>query len=118
MAAAGLDAGTLLVEETPYSISNGATAFARLMDAHPRPTAVLCGNDVLAAGAVTQARALGIDVPGDVSVTGFDDIELAAILTPALTTVHVPHREMGRRAAQMLLDMRAGPFRDAARARW
>ncbi|RXV66379.1 LacI family transcriptional regulator [Roseovarius sp. A46] len=108
MAAAGLDAGALLVEETPYSIANGATAFARLMDAHPPPTAVLCGNDVLAAGAVTQARALGIDVPGDVSVTGFDDIELAAILTPALTTVHVPHREMGRRAAQMLLDMRAG----------
>ena len=108
MAAAGLDANALRIEETPYSIANGAAAFARLMQARPRPTAVLCGNDVLAAGALTQARADGIAVPGEASITGFDDIELAAILTPALTTVHVPHREMGRRAAQVLLDMRAG----------
>ena len=108
MAAAGLDPALLRVEEVPYAITDGAAAFARLMAAELRPTAVLCGNDVLAAGAITQARADGFDVPGDVSVTGFDDIELAAILTPALTTVHVPHREMGRRAARMLLDMRAG----------
>jgi len=108
MAAAGLDPDALRIEETPYSIANGAAAFARLMQAGSRPTAVLCGNDVLAAGALTQARADGIAVPGEVSVTGFDDIELAAILTPRLTTVHVPHREMGARAAQVLLDMRAG----------
>ncbi|MFB9151190.1 LacI family DNA-binding transcriptional regulator [Roseovarius ramblicola] len=108
MAAAGRDKDALRIEETPYAIAGGAAAFARLMAVRPRPTAVLCGNDVLAAGALTQARADGIAVPGDVSITGFDDIELAAILTPALTTVHVPHREMGRRAAEVLLDMRAG----------
>ncbi|MDZ7708855.1 MAG: LacI family DNA-binding transcriptional regulator [Roseovarius sp.] len=123
MAAAGLDPAALRVEEVPYAIADGAAAFARLMATHPRPTAVLCGNDVLAAGAITQARADGLDVPGDVSVTGFDDIELAAILTPALTTVHVPHREMGRRAARMLLDMRAGgppppKLRLEARIKW
>jgi len=108
MAAAGLDPAALRIEETPYAIANGAAAFARLMQARPRPTAVLCGNDVLAAGAITEARAQGLDVPGAVSITGFDDIELAEILTPGLTTVHVPHREMGRRAARLLLDMRAG----------
>ena len=60
---------------------------------------------MLAAGALRQARLMGLDVPRDVSITGFDDIELARIVVPALTTVHVPHREMGRRAAQMLLGM-------------
>ena len=55
-----------------------------------------------------MAGKLGLRVPGDVSITGFDDIELAEIVTPALTTVHVPHREMGRHAARKLLALRAG----------
>ena len=104
---AGLDPGTIAVEESPYAIENGAQAFARLMQADPRPTAIMCGNDVLAAGAMRMAAKLGLRVPEDVSITGFDDIELADIVTPPLTTVHVPHREMGRRAAQKLLALRA-----------
>lgn len=108
MRANGMDADRLLVQETPYTIANGGQAFARLMQETPRPTAVMCANDVLAVGALTTARSMGIDVPGAVSITGFDDIEIAQIVTPALSTVHVPHREMGRRAAQMLLDMRSG----------
>jgi LacI family transcriptional regulator len=108
MRAQGLDAACLQVEEMAYSIENGAEAFRHLMARTPRPTAVLCGNDVFAAGALMAAREMGLSVPGDVSVTGFDDIELAGIVTPALTTVHVPHREMGRRAAQMLFALCAG----------
>nr|WP_247651319.1 LacI family DNA-binding transcriptional regulator [Roseovarius autotrophicus] len=108
MRARGLDTARLQVEEMAYSIENGAEAFRRLMARAPRPTAVLCGNDVFAAGALMAAREMGLSVPGDVSVTGFDDIELAGIVTPALTTVHVPHREMGRRAAQMLVALCAG----------
>lgn len=104
----GLDPATLAVEETNYSIEQGAEAFSRLMEGHPRPTAVLCGNDVFAAGALMQARKMGLRVPQDVSITGFDDIELAEIVMPALTTVHVPHREMGRRAARKLLSLSAG----------
>ncbi|RYG93117.1 LacI family DNA-binding transcriptional regulator [Loktanella sp. IMCC34160] len=104
----GLDPADLLIEETTYSIDNGAERFARLMDQTPRPTAVLCGNDVFAAGALMKARDLGLRVPQDVSITGFDDIDLAGIVTPGLTTVHVPHREMGRRAARRLLALRAG----------
>ncbi len=95
----------LMVIETPYEIENGAAAFGKLMAASPRPTAVMCGNDVLAVGALCRAREMGLNVPGDVSITGFDDIELAHIVTPALTTVHLPHREMGRKAAIELVKM-------------
>lgn len=104
----GLDPGTLRIVETHYSITHGAQAFEDLMTAEDPPTAVMCGNDVLAAGALLKARKLGLAVPGDVSITGFDDIEIAEILTPGLTTVHVPHREMGRRAAEMLVSLRNG----------
>lgn len=104
----GIPLSSLVVEETTYAIDTGAAAFARLMERTPRPTAVLCGNDVFATGALMKAREMGLRVPEDVSITGFDDIELAEIVTPALTTVHVPHREMGRRAAQKLLHLRAG----------
>lgn len=104
----GLDPAALRLIETPYAIANGASALKKLMESGDRPTAVLCGNDVLAAGALSMARKLGIDVPGDVSITGFDDIEIAEIVTPPLTTVHVPHREMGRGAARLLVALRNG----------
>ncbi len=101
----GLDPGALAIIETPYGIENGGAAFKTQMTLTPRPTAVMCGNDVLAVGALGMAQNLGLRVPQDVSITGFDDIELASIVSPALTTVHVPHREMGRCAARELVDM-------------
>lgn len=91
--------------ETIYDIDEGSAAFGQLMDAPIRPTAVFCGNDVLAAGALCKAKELGLDVPRDVSVIGFDDIELARVVHPPLTTVHVPHREMGRLAALALVNL-------------
>lgn len=100
----GLGPDNLTLIETEYGIETGAIAFEQLMQTAHRPTAVLCGNDVLAVGALGRARELGINVPGDVSITGFDDIQLAQVAYPRLTTVHVPHREMGKRAAQMLVD--------------
>ena len=102
---AGQDAEALRIVETAYETENGADAFETLMSQAPRPTAVICGNDVLAVGAIGRARDLGIDVPGAVSITGFDDIELARIVTPSLTTVRVPHRQMGAAAARTLIDM-------------
>ena len=103
MALAGLDSARLPVVEIPYSIENGATGFARVMARPDRPSLVICGNDVLAVGALQKAAEMGMDVPRDVSITGFDDIELATVVRPALTTVHVPHRDMGRSAARTLL---------------
>jgi len=101
----GLHPDTLSIIETPYEIENGANAFIQLMSLEKQPTVVMCGNDVLAVGALRQARDMGLDIPGEISITGFDDIELARIVTPALTTVHVPHREMGRKAAIELVEM-------------
>jgi LacI family transcriptional regulator len=64
---------------------------------------VICGSDVLAVGAMLQARKLGLRVPDDISITGFDDISLARVTTPSLTTVRVPQHSMGRKAAEVLL---------------
>lgn len=96
------------IEETDYGIAEGRAAFARLIERVPDMTLAICGNDVLAAGAMAEARARGIDVPASVSVTGFDDLALAAVLTPALTTVRVPHRAMGEAAAETLLALVEG----------
>jgi LacI family transcriptional regulator len=101
----GISADTLPVIETAYEVERGASAFDALMALQVRPTAIICGNDVLAVGALRRAADIGLAVPGEISITGFDDIELARIVVPALTTVHVPHRDMGREAARRLVDM-------------
>ena len=108
MADYGVSPELMTLTEVPYGIEEGGAAFRDLMQAKDRPTVVICGNDVLAAGALCQAIQMGLRVPQDVSITGFDDIELATVLTPEITTVHVPHREMGRQAAKHLIAMVAG----------
>lgn len=101
----GLPPSRLQVIETDYGIEEGGSAFAELFSGHEAPSVVMCGNDVLAVGAMLEARRLGLEVPQDVSITGFDDIELARTALPALTTVHVPHRKMGSLAATELVRM-------------
>ena len=76
----------------------------RLMARSDRPTAVVCGNDVLAIGAVLGARDAGLHVPGAVSVAGFDDLPLAGEFAPALTTMRVPAEAMGEQAASYLIN--------------
>lgn len=102
---AGQSTDTLRIIETTYETDSGGRAFEALMSGDNPPTVVICGNDVLGVGAIARARELGIDVPGQVSITGFDDLELARIVTPSLTTVRVPHRQMGQAAADILIDM-------------
>lgn len=108
MSKAGLAPDDLDVIQAAYTLADGQRAFAEMMDRKPDATAVICGNDVLAVGAILEARARGIQVPEDLSITGFDDLDIAEVIAPSLTTVHVPHRRMGEAAAQMLLDIRAG----------
>ncbi|MEM6385549.1 MAG: LacI family DNA-binding transcriptional regulator [Pseudomonadota bacterium] len=96
------------VIETAYGVAEGALAFDQLMLDAPRTTLVLCGNDVLAAGAMREAQARRLHVPDDISIAGFDDLGLARLVDPALSTVRVPHRKMGEAAARALLQHVAG----------
>jgi LacI family transcriptional regulator len=74
----------------------------------PMPTAVVCGNDVLALGAHIEAAALGIPVPRDLSIVGIDDLEFASHLSPPLTTLSGPATEMGRLAARQIMSRLIG----------
>lgn len=88
--------------ELPYSVRRGRERFRQLWA--ERPTAVLCGNDIIALGALFEAQAMGLRIPDDLSITGFDDLPLAAEVTPPLTTVDVPAEAMGAAAATALID--------------
>ena len=101
-----LPAGRLV--ERPYGIAAARDGFRELMLARPAPTAILCGNDVLAFGALLEAQRAGIAVPKALSIVGFDDLELANQLQPGLTTVRVPTDAMWRTAAERLLSALRG----------
>lgn len=105
LAEAGVDLPDAAIVQRPYSIEAGAQGFVELMAVRPAITAVICGNDVLALGAIREARAMEFDIPGDVSITGFDDMPMARVVTPELTTVHFPMAEVGYNAGQLLLGM-------------
>lgn len=105
---AGIEAASIPVLEIEYGIENGAQAFREILAGHPETTAVVCGSDVLGIGALRAAKEMGLSVPKDISITGFDDVELAAIPEPGLTTVSVPDRQMGRLAAESLIGMLDG----------
>ena len=85
------------------SIDGGADAFRRAWAVGHRPTGVLAMSDVMAIGAMSAARDIGVLVPRDLSIIGFDDIDVAAHVEPPLTTVHQPTREKGAEAARLLL---------------
>jgi LacI family transcriptional regulator len=86
---------------------HGYSAMRSILRRSPRPTAVICMNDRLAFGVYHALADAGLSVPADVSVVAFDDDPIAAWLRPGLTTVALPHEQMGRRAIELLLDERA-----------
>jgi DNA-binding LacI/PurR family transcriptional regulator len=88
----------------PNTPDTGRAALPRVLTAHPRPTGVLCITDQIALGALRGAADVGLRVPDDLSIVGFDDIPAAAGGIPALTTVHQPLLDKGRLAAEMLAD--------------
>ncbi len=93
---AGLDADERLVIHTAFSREGGALGVDTLLSGDAPFTAVACANDLLALGALGRLASLGIAVPGDVSVAGFDDIAVASMTAPGLSTVQLPLRELGR----------------------
>ena len=104
LALAGLALEPGLLVERPYELGEASEGLRSLMSTVPPPTAVVCGNDVLAMGALLEAQRLGLAVPGELSVIGFDDLELARHLVPPLTTLHVPTEAMWITAAERLID--------------
>lgn len=92
---------------------DGFEAGNELMELPNPPTAILASNDVMAFGVMEAARERGKKIPDDISIIGFDDIKQAAHVHPPLTTIRQPLEEMGRRAAQMLLEIIENPERVA-----
>lgn len=107
-AVAAADGVTMRTEAGDLSVEAALRAATRALSSEPRPTAVICDDDLLAAGACKAARRLGLRVPEDVSVTGFDDLSLATALEPELTTVRLPAEEVGAEGMRALLDVLAG----------
>lgn len=87
-----------------YTREAGRAAMRALLAQHERPEAVVCCNDLVALGAYDVLRELGIRVPQDISITGHNDMPLVDMVNPPLTTIRLPHRELGWRAAEMLFD--------------
>ena len=100
----GLNCTPELEAKGNYTFESGRAAAERLLEARPRPTAIFCSNDEMAAGALHAARQRDIEVPERLSLIGFDDTAIAAHLWPPLTTVRWPIRMMARAAALKLID--------------
>lgn len=101
--------GRLLVKHAvETTIEAGERAAQQILRRHPDVTSIVAVNDAMALGALRAADTCGRRIPDDLAVTGFDDIALAELVRPALTTVHVPAEMLGSRAAQFVLDRLAG----------
>ena len=98
-----------VVECTGYTEPAGRAAARQLLDAYPETTAIVAGNDLIALGALAELAAQGRSCPRDVSVVGFNDMPFADRFRPPLTTVRVPHHEMGMQAAQLLVELLTQP---------
>ncbi|TDE33020.1 LacI family DNA-binding transcriptional regulator [Actinomadura sp. 6K520] len=107
-AVAALPGGVLTRATCAIDVTSAKEAAGRLLDAPDRPTALVCDDDLIAAGAYKAARARGLDIPSDLSVTGFDDVLLATALEPELTTVRLPAEELGAQGMTTLLDLLSG----------
>lgn len=101
--AAGLDFSEVPVVEAEFTRAGGKAAAEKVLAEHPDVTAVLAVNDDMAIGILSVLRARGISVPGQVSITGFDDVAVAGDLSPSLTTVRLPMAEMGEQALLLAL---------------
>jgi DNA-binding LacI/PurR family transcriptional regulator len=108
MDAAGLGVDESLVRIGQFRVEDGLAFGAELLDRPDRPTAIVAGNDLQAIGVYEAARRAGIELPRELSVVGFDDMEYARWCGPPLTTVRQPLVEMGAAAAELVLTLAAG----------
>jgi LacI family transcriptional regulator len=113
--ACGLSLPATLSYAGADTFESGVEGGAALLKRTPRPTAIFASNDEVAAGVYQAARQLGLSIPDDVSVVGFDDSPVSSRLWPPLTTVRWPMLEMARAAARKLLDLDEAPAAASAR---
>ena len=99
-------AGLVMVSSASLNVAEGRRAGERIagMPAARRPTAAFCANDLIALGLLQQMVRLGLRVPDDLAIVGYDDIEYASAAAVPLTSVRQPRQELGRRAAELVLD--------------
>lgn len=100
----GIEADPELITEGDFTTSGGYAQSISLLKRPNRPTAIFAGSDLQAMGVYEAARQLGLRIPEDLSVVGFDDVQTAAFLGPALTTVRQPLQDMARAAVRMLVE--------------
>jgi DNA-binding LacI/PurR family transcriptional regulator len=114
---AGVAVRSEWLRRAPATVRGGQEAMRALLGLGARPTAVFCANDLVAGGALKACVSARVRVPEEVSLIGCDDIEMARLTTPELTTVAVPARELGARAARLLIGMVEGDGDARARRR-
>ncbi|MGA9659192.1 MAG: LacI family DNA-binding transcriptional regulator [Asticcacaulis sp.] len=112
MKAAGLTVPDWHVEQGDFELRSGVLCGERLLGRPDRPTAIFASNDEMAAGVVMAANRLGLDVPANVSIAGFDDTAIAKNMWPTLTTINQPIRQMAGVAAQCLIDYQRNGQKD------
>lgn len=113
LGAAGIAAGEEQVEFAGFDFDSGQAVARRWLDGPGRPTAIVAASDTQALGVLATAAELGLSVPEDLSVVGYDDTHVAAWTVPALTTVRQPLQEMGRLAVHMVLELVRGEQLDS-----
>lgn len=105
---AGIVVDDSMCVETDLDLHAGARSMGALLDRHPEMRAVFCSADTLAVGAMFEAQRRRLAIPGRVAIAGFDDLDIASEVVPALTTLRVPRYEIGRQAGEMICARLAG----------
>lgn len=105
LAGAGIGRETVEIVRGNFTFKSGVEVSSRILDRADRPTALVCANDDMAAGALLTAHRLGLRIPEDISITGFDDTPVSEIVWPPLTTVHQPIRQLGAKAVERLVQL-------------
>ena len=108
IAHAGLSLPAAMVTEQAFNLEGGRLGLRQLMSARQKPTAIFCGNDLLAVGALLEAQRVGLSIPEDLSICGIDNSEMAQAINPGLTTVNLPTQDLGRIAAKSMLSAISG----------
>lgn len=109
---AGLASDAMTRYRGNFTFKSGVEISAEILSRPDRPTALVCANDDMAAGALLSAHKFGLQIPGDISITGFDDTPVSEIVWPPLTTIHQPLRQIGAKAVELLvasIEKRAEP---------